>query len=228
PAADCRRRIRRAGPEGDARDRPAAGDRGRRGRGRVGDLCRPPRPRDAEILLQRRRPVRAGAVVRAVWHHAGRGDGVRHARRRSQRRRHQVHGTRWRDWLPGAAEGPRLAGGAAAHLYQHPKVTGLLSRQAIRRANDLFTWQKVASSVAAVYEEVLAAGQTEYRDDREATVAIERGFDEAVEVLQEARRRRRPFLLEPAETVSACLSGGGKVLTCGSGASAADAQRLAA
>src|SRR5204863_81666 len=47
-----------------------------------------------------------------------------------------------------------------AHLYQHPKLTALLSRQAIRRANDLFTWEKVARSVAAVYEEVLAAGQT--------------------------------------------------------------------
>src|SRR5207237_4026164 len=52
-----------------------------------------------------------------------------------------------------------------AHLYQHPKVTGLLSRQAIRRANDLFTWAKVAPQVAAVSAARLAAGQPRGRAD---------------------------------------------------------------
>src|SRR5262249_875215 len=92
-----------------------------------------------------------------------------------------------------------------AHLYPHPKPTTLLSRQAIGRANDLFTWEKVASSVAAVYEEVLAAGQTGCRDDGEQVAAVERGFDGALEVLQESRRRLRPFLLEAAEVLGASL-----------------------
>src|SRR5262249_26536465 len=75
------------------------------------------------------------------------------------------------------------------HLYQHPKVMGLLSRQAIRGANDLFTWEKVARSVAAVYEEVLAAGEPIGCDRGEAEAAVERGFDRVVEVLEQSRRR---------------------------------------
>jgi glycosyltransferase involved in cell wall biosynthesis/phosphoheptose isomerase len=115
-----------------------------------------------------------------------------------------------------------------AHLYAHPKLLSVLSRQAVRRANDLFTWGKVTAAVAEVYEEVLAAGPSEGCDDTEQVAAIERGFDSLVEVLQEARRRLRPFLLEAAEALGGCFAHGGKVLVCGSGGSAAEAQRLAA
>jgi glycosyltransferase involved in cell wall biosynthesis/phosphoheptose isomerase len=115
-----------------------------------------------------------------------------------------------------------------AHLYSHPKLMSVLSRQAVRRANDLFTWQKVAAAVAAVYEEVRAASQSACRDDTEQLVTIERGFDSILEVLQESRRRLRPFILEAAEALAACFSRGSKVLICGSGGNAAAAQQLAA
>jgi glycosyltransferase involved in cell wall biosynthesis len=99
-----------------------------------------------------------------------------------------------------------------AHLYQHPKLMSVLSRQAVRRANDLFTWEKVTKMVAAVYEEVLAAGATHPKDAEEQEAAVERGFDDAVELLQQSRRRLRPFLLDAVNTLGACLAGGGKVL----------------
>ena len=47
-----------------------------------------------QVLLQRRGHLRLDAVVRAVRHHADRGNGVRNAGGRLQRRRHQVHGAR--------------------------------------------------------------------------------------------------------------------------------------
>jgi phosphoheptose isomerase len=103
-----------------------------------------------------------------------------------------------------------------AHLYQHPKLMSVLSKQAVRRANDLFTWDKVAKLVAAVYEEVLAAGATDHADEAEQTAVIERGFDEAVDVLQQSRRRLRPFLPDAAAALATCLAGGGKVLLGGS------------
>jgi phosphoheptose isomerase len=115
-----------------------------------------------------------------------------------------------------------------AHLYQHPKLLTLLSRQAIRRANDLFTWQKVTKAVASVYEEVLAASQSGCRDDAGQVFAIEREFEGVLEALQESRRRLRPFILEAAETLGACFSNGGKVLVCGNGVGAAVAQQFAA
>jgi glycosyltransferase involved in cell wall biosynthesis len=52
-----------------------------------------------------------------------------------------------------------------AHLYAHPKVMARLSRQAIRRATDLFTWERVAAAAADVYEDVLAAEGSECRDE---------------------------------------------------------------
>jgi phosphoheptose isomerase len=81
--------------------------------------------------------------------------------------------------------------------------------------------------VAAVYEEVLAAGATAVRDDSESLGTIDRGFDRVLEVLQESRRRRL-FLVEAVETMAACFAGGGKVLVCGDGGSAAQAQHFAA
>ncbi len=126
------------------------------------------------------------------------------------------------------AQDPDRLAERLAHLYQHPKVMSMLSRQAIRRANDLFTWEKVARSLAAVYEEVLASGHPARSDGAEDVAAVERAFDLAVEVLQQSRRRLRPFLVDAAEVLAACLAGGGKVLVGGSGGGAALAPRFAA
>jgi D-inositol-3-phosphate glycosyltransferase len=123
---------------------------------------------------------------------------------------------------------PDKLGERLAHLYAHPKLLSVLSRQAIRRANDLFTWQKVTAAAAAIYEEVLAASQAACRDEAEQLVTIERGFDSILEVLQESRRRLRPFILEASEALAACFARGSKVLVCGSGGSAAAAQQFAA
>jgi D-inositol-3-phosphate glycosyltransferase len=101
------------------------------------------------------------------------------------------------------------------YLYEHPKLMGLLSRQAVRRANDLFTWQSVAASVAAVYEEVLSPGLLPAQESDQHT-RLEQGFDHVVTLLQELRRRVSGSLIEAAGLMAGCLTGGGKVLICGS------------
>jgi D-inositol-3-phosphate glycosyltransferase len=115
-----------------------------------------------------------------------------------------------------------------AHLYRHPKLLGVLQRQAIRRANDLFTWQRVSGAIADVYEEVLAASRPDSRDEADDLSIIDRGFEAAVEMLQESRRRLRAAILESAELLGACFASDGKALLCGSGGGAAVAQHLAA
>ncbi len=112
-----------------------------------------------------------------------------------------------------------------AHLYQHPKLMNVFRRQAIQRANDLFTWPKVTNAIADLYEQVLSASQPEQQ--RELAI-IDRGFEGAIRTLQESRRRLRPAILEVAALLSTCFAQGGKVLICGNGGSAADAQHLAA
>jgi D-inositol-3-phosphate glycosyltransferase len=114
-----------------------------------------------------------------------------------------------------------------AYLYEHPKLMSVLSRQAIRRANDLFTWQKVAASVGGLYEEVLAPARGRRHDEADSVALLNRNLDQVVEVLQECRRRLGPVLVDAAGIMSNCVARGGKVLVSGSGLSGLEAVRFA-
>jgi phosphoheptose isomerase len=114
-----------------------------------------------------------------------------------------------------------------AHLYRHPRLMNVFRRQAIRRANDLFTWRHVAGGVAALYEDVLAAGDPRRRAQAGHLAVVDHGFDETLQALQESRRRLRGPIVEAADLIAGCFAADGKVLICGNGGSAAQAQHLA-
>jgi glycosyltransferase involved in cell wall biosynthesis len=61
-----------------------------------------------------------------------------------------------------------------AHLYRHPRLLNVFRRQAIKRANDLFTWDHVATGVATVYEDVLIAGDPRRREQAGHLAVVER------------------------------------------------------
>ncbi|ODT46897.1 MAG: phosphoheptose isomerase [Nitrospira sp. SCN 59-13] len=113
-----------------------------------------------------------------------------------------------------------------AHLYAHPKLLSVLSRQAIQRVNDLFTWSKVTKGLGALYDRVLNEKQlpSTYRADQLAVV--DGGFDAAVDHLQETRRRLRLHLPEAAHLLGDAISRGGKILVCGDAERLESAQRL--
>jgi D-inositol-3-phosphate glycosyltransferase len=115
-----------------------------------------------------------------------------------------------------------------AHLYQQPEVLEQFRQAAIKRANALFTWQTVASAMASLYEHVIASHQPEQRYAINAFALIDRGFDGALTALQASRQQLQDSILEAAAVLSACFKQGGKVLLCGNGGSAADAQHCAA
>ena len=116
-----------------------------------------------------------------------------------------------------------------AYLYQNPKLMGVLGRQAVRRANDLFTWQRVASAMAALYEQVLAAAAAASAARELDQLALSTvAFDQASRALAAvAHARCATTILEAAQRHRRLLRPGGKVLVCGNGGSAADAQHLA-
>ena len=124
-----------------------------------------------------------------------------------------------------------------AHLYRNPKLLGVLRRRAIARANDLFTWARVADDVAALYEGVLSESTPtgEVRDavgsaGRPAGPSriVARGFDRALATLQESRRQLQAPILRAATLIADGLAADRKLLVCGNGGSAADAQHFAA
>lgn len=115
-----------------------------------------------------------------------------------------------------------------ASLYQHPELLRTFQQQAIQRANNLFTWPKITRSVANLYESVIAAQYPERRHQAVAHSLINRGFDRVLDALQESRCRLRHSIVEVAEVLNSCFASDGKVLICGNGGSAADAQHFAA
>jgi phosphoheptose isomerase len=123
-------------------------------------------------------------------------------------------------------EDPEALGDRLANLCQNPRLMNVFRRQAIRRANDLFQWRHVANGVAALYEEVLAAGDPQHRERVTQLHAVDRTFDGAIQALHQARARLRGAVLEAAEVLSASFERGGKLLVCGNGGSAAEAQHF--
>ena len=123
---------------------------------------------------------------------------------------------------------PNALGERLAYLYAHPKVLSVYRRQAIRRANDLFTWKRVTDAVAALYEEVLTAARPERVAEVEQLAAVDRNFDGAMTVLAEARRRMRAPVVDAAEMIADAFARDGQLFVCGNGGSAADAQHIVA
>jgi phosphoheptose isomerase len=116
-----------------------------------------------------------------------------------------------------------------AFLLRNPEVAERMGRAGLERARARFTWTGVTKLIASVYESVLSqpARTSSAARAREHAV-IDDGFNDAVEVLRSSRLALTPPLIEAARVISSSISAGGKVLLCGNGGSAADAQHFAA
>ncbi|MGE5140554.1 MAG: glycosyltransferase, partial [Rudaea sp.] len=125
------------------------------------------------------------------------------------------------------ANDPAAMGERLAHLLRQPKLLSVFRRQAIKRANDLFTWQHVTTGLATLYEDVIASLQPARPAERDYTEIIEKGFDGAIESIQRTRSRLRNSVMDAADLIGDAFTGGHKLLICGNGGSAADAQHFA-
>jgi D-inositol-3-phosphate glycosyltransferase len=123
---------------------------------------------------------------------------------------------------------PQAVAERIAHLYAHPRLLTTLSKQAVARANDLFTWDRIAGSVAGVYEDVLAKGSPRRREESRRAAVVQRSFDELAGLIGRSKRSLSAAAADLADRMGGCLERGGKVLVCGNGGSAAQSQHLAA
>jgi D-inositol-3-phosphate glycosyltransferase len=114
-----------------------------------------------------------------------------------------------------------------AYLYQNPKLLNLLGRQSIRRANDLFTWERIANMMRSVYEEVMICGDEENNEATDLRAFLDSGFQSYAAAICQASTKVRPSILETAQAISDCLSEGGKVLVCGNGTNVTNASHFA-
>jgi len=123
-------------------------------------------------------------------------------------------------------------------IVADPALRERLSRAAIARVGRLFTWEKVAASLETVYRGVLhehrrtwatTSGAPDVSVGAAATLSlIDDGFVGAIRALQATHRVLSADIVEVADMLTACFERGGKVLACGNGGSAAEAQHFAA
>jgi phosphoheptose isomerase/glycosyltransferase involved in cell wall biosynthesis len=123
---------------------------------------------------------------------------------------------------------PQAVAERIAHLYAHPRLLTTLSKQAVARANDLFTWDRIAGSVAGVYEDVLAKGSPRRGEESRRAAVVQRSFDELAGLIGRSKRSLSAAAADLADRIGGCLERGGKVLVCGNGGSAAQSQHLVA
>jgi phosphoheptose isomerase len=115
-----------------------------------------------------------------------------------------------------------------AYLYQNPTMMKVFSQQALDRARNLFTWSQVTSHMANLYETVLAAYDPRTAAEADELATVDVRFDSLRRAVEESQPRLRLAILEAARAINACFVKGGKLLICGNGGSAADAQHFAA
>jgi hypothetical protein len=125
-----------------------------------------------------------------------------------------------------------------AELHKDQKKHARFSKQAIKRVNEMFTWEKVASKLADFYDDVLARVEMlqeipvekgkNGRVAEDNILVVMKGFEDALRAFEQSQEVLGESVLEAAETIIACLEGRGKVMVCGNGGSAADAQHFAA
>jgi phosphoheptose isomerase len=113
-------------------------------------------------------------------------------------------------------------------LLQNPALLKRLGRQALQRANNYFTWEKVTQSIADLYEDVIAVHTLGWPGQRDPLTIIDRAFGGAVQSLQRSWYHLRVPVQEIARLMHDTFMAEGKVMVCGNGGSAADAQHLAA
>ncbi len=115
-----------------------------------------------------------------------------------------------------------------SHLFQNPELLERFGQAALKRATELFTWEGVAGMMAELYEEVMSSEMPKSEEEARQLSLIVRRFDTALHAFQQSQQTLPTAILAAAQTIAECFARGGKVLVCGNGGSAADAQHFAA
>ena len=128
------------------------------------------------------------------------------------------------------AKAPRALGDAMTALLEDPRRAAAMGWAGHERVRARFTWRQVALQMEEGYRETLAkrADDVTTLEPAGAQAVVDRGFAALGATLTRARALLGQPIRDAAEAIASTLLGGGKVLVCGNGGSAADAQHFAA
>jgi D-inositol-3-phosphate glycosyltransferase len=98
---------------------------------------------------------------------------------------------------------------------------------AVRHVNENFTWMKATHLTANMYERVAARSPLRADGEEDPLSYIDDSFESLIETIKKSRRKIRLAILDSAQAIYRSLARGGKMLVCGNGGSAAEAQHFA-
>lgn len=122
---------------------------------------------------------------------------------------------------------PGAVAAALVALLSDPTRAEAMGQAGLTRVREQYTWEGVASRMAEVYAELAVTERPAQSVSAEGD-RIDRAFDDLATALERSRVALREQIVAAADLLTACLLNGGKVLVCGNGGSAADAQHFAA
>ncbi len=114
-----------------------------------------------------------------------------------------------------------------ACLLGNRELARLMGKQAQARVAAEYTWPHITRSVAALYGEVLADHAATGARRRIARRLVDDGFRGALRAVQASQMALGESLCDVASEIAEAFKRGNKVLVCGNGGSAADAQHFA-
>jgi D-inositol-3-phosphate glycosyltransferase len=115
-----------------------------------------------------------------------------------------------------------------ALVLEQPALAAHLGQLAVRRVQASFTWESIVARLVGAFE-TTAGRMPELRAAQaSARGAVDRAFDRLLATVTRARVSLSDGLVHVADMLTATFARGGKVLICGNGGSAADAQHFAA
>jgi phosphoheptose isomerase len=114
-----------------------------------------------------------------------------------------------------------------AQLLTHDELRARMGENAIRWVHTKFTWNKVTDELKEVYEKTITMAQPAIQIHQKHEYLVEQGFSAAIDTYQKSKDALGSIIVEAANMLTDCFLRGNKVLVCGNGGSAADAQHFA-
>jgi D-inositol-3-phosphate glycosyltransferase len=122
-------------------------------------------------------------------------------------------------------DAPRVLGEKLSQVLGDSAVLSYLKRNAVKRANALFTWGRIAQAMNVVYERIVNADLITIEKENRL---IESSFIQAINTMYRCNRSLTADIREAAAMMSNCFMRNKKILVCGNGGSAAESQHLTA
>ncbi len=110
-------------------------------------------------------------------------------------------------------------------LFSDTSLRNELKENAIDRIRNEFTWDIITGQIARLYNEITSVNLDGLGNGQNLHL-VEKNFRRLAEAARNTERMLSTEILEASKVISECLLSNGKILACGNGGSAADAQHF--